>query len=157
MGVVDFELERVVRAPVDEVFGRLADIEGHNRWMPRKGSIRRRTEQTSPGDVVVGTTYVDRTVMGPTPGEVLELDPPRRIVYHWWIRGRSGKLLAEGWPGYTLEAVDERTTRVRHDSRLETHGPYRLMTPVLRRLAVRERSTTVDALRRSFEDEDLGF
>ena len=150
MGDVEIHLQRTVNAPVAEVFDRLADIEGHNRWMPRKGSIRRESRQTSPGPPQVGTTYEDVTVMGRMPGEIVELDPPRRLVYHWWDSTSSGKVTTEGWPGYTLEAVDDRTTLVRHDARLRARGVWVLATPVLRLVARRERTAVLDALAKSF-------
>jgi hypothetical protein len=56
----------------------------------------------------------------------------------------------EGWPGYTLESVGERETRVRHDVRLRANGIRALGTPVLRIIARRERTATMDALVRSF-------
>lgn len=151
MGVVEFELERVVRAPIEEVFARLADIEGHNDWMPAKGSILRRTRLTSQGEVGLGTTYLDDTRVGPTPGEVVEFERPHTLVYHWWDRTRSGRLNAEGWPGYSLEATGEGSTLVRHHARMVTHGFYRVATPVLRRIALRERTATLKALAASFD------
>ena len=48
MGVIDVELERRINASMHDVFARLSDIEGHNEWMPKKGSILRHTQQTSP-------------------------------------------------------------------------------------------------------------
>ncbi|WP_416955183.1 SRPBCC family protein [Nocardioides sp. T5] len=150
MSDVEFEIQRTVAAPIGEVFARLADIEGHNTWVPGRGSILRGTRQTSPGPVTAGTTYEDRTRMGTMPGEIAELDAPNRIVYHWWDRGSSGKTRMEGWPGYTLEAVGERETRVRHDVRLRANGIRALGTPVLRIIAHRERTATMDALVRSF-------
>jgi uncharacterized protein YndB with AHSA1/START domain len=151
MGDVEFELQRTVKAPVAEVFARLADIEGHNRWMPRKGSILRETRQTSPGPPGVGTTYEDSTRVGRTPGEIVEFEPPRRLVYHWWDSTSSGKITTEGWPGYTLEPVGEGETLVRHDARLRANGPWRLAKPVLRMLARRERGAVLEALEKSFQ------
>jgi uncharacterized protein YndB with AHSA1/START domain len=150
MGEVEVVVERTVAAPIGEVFARLADIEGHNTWVPGRASILRGTRQTSPGPVAVGTTYEDRTRMGTLPGDVAELDPPRRIVYHWWDRSPSGRTKMEGWPGYTLEAVGERETLVRHDARLRANGIRALGAPVLRILVRRERTATMDALVRSF-------
>ena len=150
MGDVEIEVERTVAAPIDEVFARLADIEGHNAWVPGRGSILRATRQTSPGPVAVGTTYEDRSRLGAMPGEVAELDAPHRIVYHWWDRSSSGKTRMEGWPGYTLEAVGERETLVRHHARLRANGIRALGTPVLKLVARRERTATMDALVRSF-------
>jgi uncharacterized protein YndB with AHSA1/START domain len=150
MGDVEFEIQRTVAAPIGEVFARLADIEGHNAWVPGRGSILRGTRQTSPGPVAAGTTYEDRTRMGTMPGEIAELDAPTRIVYHWWDRSSSGTTRMEGWPGYTLEAVGEGETLVRHHVRLRANGIRALGTPVLRIIARRERTATMDALVRSF-------
>ena len=151
MGDVEVEVERTVAAPIDEVFARLADIEGHNAWVPGRGSILRQSRQTSPRPVGVGTTYEDRTRMGTMPGEVAEHQAPHRLVYHWWDRSPSGKTRMEGWPGYTLEAVGERETLVRHHARLRANGIYALGAPVLKMFARRERTATMDALVRSFE------
>lgn len=149
MGTAEFALQRTVPAPVDEVFARLADIEGHNDWMPGKRSIHKRSRLTSSGPVGVGTTYADETLFGTAAGEVLEHDPPRRLVYHW-RQTMLGRVTAEGWLGYTLEPASGGGTEVRHDARLQTHGLYRAATPMLRRIALRERTTTVDALVASF-------
>ena len=37
MKPIEFELERTIRAPIDQVFARLVDIEGHNEWMAEHG------------------------------------------------------------------------------------------------------------------------
>ena len=98
MGVIEFELTRTVDARIEDVFARLADVEGHNDWMPKKGSMLRRTQQTSPGAPALGTTYLDETSYGPTPGEIAEFEPPHTLVYHWWDRSKAGRLKLEGWP-----------------------------------------------------------
>jgi uncharacterized protein YndB with AHSA1/START domain len=151
MGVVEFELERTVQAPIELVFARLADITAYHEWMPDKGSILRRTEQTSPGVPGLGTTYRDETSYGSTPGEIAEFESPHRLVFHWWDSFKSGKLKMEGWPGYSLEADGHGSTRVRHHIKLQTYGIYRLATPVLGRIARKERSHTLEALKASFE------
>jgi hypothetical protein len=56
MGVIEFDLTRTVHARIQDVFARLADINGHNDWMPKTGSMIRRTRQTSPGAPSLGTT-----------------------------------------------------------------------------------------------------
>jgi uncharacterized protein YndB with AHSA1/START domain len=151
MGVIEFELERTIEAPIEAVFSRLADIDGYNVWMPKKGSILRQTQQTSPGEPTEGTTFVDKTAYGPAPGEIVELRAPHTLVYHWWDRSKSGKLNAEGWPGYSLQSADDNMTLVRHHAKMHTYRLYRLATPVFRRIAVKERTATVDALKASFE------
>ncbi len=151
MGVIELEIVRTVKAPIDDVFARLADIKGYNDWMPSKRSIRRHSEQTSPGEPGLGTTYLDRTAFGPTPGEIAEFEPPRTLVYHWWDRSKTGTLRLEGWPGYSLEADGQGATLVRHRAVLHTHGLYRWASPFLRRMILRERTTTMEALKASFE------
>lgn len=150
MGDAELNLERMVKAPINAVFERLADIESINEWQPRRGSIRRKSVQTSPGPVGRGTTYVDSTLFGKAPGEVETFDRPERLVYHWRQAAPWGSLLAEGWPGYTLESVGERETLVRHDARLTTYGIYGPATPVMKRIALRERTAVLDALEASF-------
>ena len=149
MGDSRLELERRIPAPIGDVFDRLADIEGINDWQPTKGSIRRRSVQTSPGPVGLGTTYEDSTLFGKAPGEVSEFERPTRLVYHW-RQSVAGKVLAEGWPGYTLEPVGDSETLVRHDVRLRTYAFYGPATPVLARVARRERTAVLDALEASF-------
>ncbi|MET0859903.1 MAG: SRPBCC family protein [Microbacterium sp.] len=150
MGVIEFELTRTVDARIEEVFARLADVEGHNDWMPKKGSMLRRTQQTSPGAPALGTTYLDETSYGPTPGEIAEFEPPHTLVYHWWDRSKAGRLKLEGWPAYRLEASDPDSTLVRHHAKIRTYGVYRLATPFLRRIAKKERAATLEALAASF-------
>ncbi len=154
VGVIEFELERTIKAPIHDVFARLADINGHNDWMPNKGSILRHTQQTSPGEPALGTAFLDETTYGPTPGEIVAFDPPHKLVYHWWDKSKAGKVKTEGWPGYSLETGGDNTTLVRHHARMHTYGIYRLTTPILRRIAVRERTATIDALKASFESND---
>jgi hypothetical protein len=69
MKPIEFELERRIHAPIDQVFARLVDIEGHNDWMADTGSMLKRTRQTSPGEPTVGTTFIDETSQGPVPGD----------------------------------------------------------------------------------------
>ncbi|WP_164234483.1 SRPBCC family protein [Microbacterium hydrocarbonoxydans] len=151
MGVVEFELVRVIDAPVEEVFDRIADIGGYADWMPKRGSLLRQTRQTSPGPVGLGTTYFDQTSAGDTPGDVAEFERPTAIVFHWWDASSRGTLKAEGWPGYRLQAIGPRATEVRHHARLQTYGASRLMTPVYRWLARRERTVVIEALKASFD------
>jgi uncharacterized protein YndB with AHSA1/START domain len=151
MGVIEFDLTRLVHAGIEDVFARLADIDGHNDWMPKTGSMLRRTRQTSPGEPMLGTTFLDETSFGDTPGEIAEFQPPTTLVYHWWDRSKSGRLKLEGWPAYRLETSDGGYTLVRLHAKVETHGIYRFATPFLRRIAVKERAVILEALAASFE------
>jgi len=147
---VELHLKRIIKAPITVVFNKLADIEGTSGWQPQRGSIRRRTVQTSPGPVGLGTTYEDSTLIGKAPGEVSTFNQPTEIEYHWWQQAPWGAKLAEGWPGYTLEAVGETETLVRHYVRLRTYGIYASATPVMKRVILRERTAVLNALEKSF-------
>ena len=151
MRPIDFEIERTVRAPIEDVFARLVDIDGHNAWMADTRSMLKRTRQTSPGPPAVGTTFVDETSQGAMPGEIVELEAPHTIVFHWWEKSKSGRLKFEGWPSYRLQSSGEGETLVRHRGKLVSYGVWRLATPILRRFAIKERTITVDALKASFE------
>jgi uncharacterized protein YndB with AHSA1/START domain len=153
MKPIEFEVERTIRAPIDHVFTRLVDIEGHNEWMAGTGSMLKHTRQTSPGGPVVGTTFVDETSQGSMPGEIAELEAPHTIVYHWWEKSKSGKVKFEGWPSYHLQVCGEGETLVRHRGKLMSYGVWRLGRPIWRRFAVKERTITVDALKASFEQD----
>lgn len=150
MGDIEFELARIVHAPIADVFDRLADISGYQDWMPSSDSILRHTEVTSPGPPGPGTTYLDQTRFGPTPGEIVTFERPTSLVFHWWKKTTGGKVNTEGWPGYSLEAKGDHTTLVHHHVKVETHGLYGLATPMLRWIAHRERTTTIEALQASF-------
>ena len=149
MGEAELHLERIIKAPIDAVFDKLADIESINDWQPHKGSIRRRSVKTSPGPVGLGTTYEDSTLFGKAPGEVSTFERPHHLVYHW-RQSIAGMVLAEGWPGYDLESVGEDDTLVRHHARLKTYSIYAPATPVMKRIAMRERTAVLDALEASF-------
>ena len=151
MKSIEFDIERTIRAPIEEVFARLVDIDGYNEWMAAKGSMLKRTRQTSPGVPSVGTTFVDETSQGALPGEIVELEAPNKVVFHWWEKSKSGKLKFEGWPGYSLRGSAQNETMVRHHAKLNVYGIYGLAAPIFRRLAVRERTVTVDSLKASFE------
>jgi len=115
---IEFELERTIRAPIDQVFARLVDIEGHNAWMADTGSMLKHTRKTSPGEPSVGTTFIDETKQGTMPGEIAELEAPHTVVYHWWEKSKSGKLKFEGWPSYHLQHAGDSETLVRHRGQL---------------------------------------
>jgi uncharacterized protein YndB with AHSA1/START domain len=149
---IEFEIQRRVQAPIDEVFARIVDIEGYNEWMANTGSMLKHVRQTSPGDPTVGTTYFEETSQGSQPGEIAEMEAPQTIVYHWWQTSKSGKLQFEGWPSFHLQSSGAGETLVRHRGKLVSYGIWRLGKPLWRRFAIKERTITVDALKSSFEN-----
>ena len=125
MKPIEFEIQRTIRAPIDEVFARLVDIDGHNDWMAGTGSMLKHTRQTSPGEPTIGTTFVDETSQGAMPGEISEMERPHTIVFHWWEKSKSGKLKFEGWPSYHLQPIGD----------TGDHGPPPRQAAVLRGVA----------------------
>src|SRR4051794_6399781 len=104
MRVIEFDLERTIRAPIEKVFARLVDIDGQNDWMVGTKTMLTNTRQTSLGPPAVGTTYVDESSRGPLPGEITELEAPHTVVFHWWQKSKKDGLSFEGWPSYHLRS-----------------------------------------------------
>jgi len=150
MKPIEFELERTIRASIDQVFARLADIEGHNDWMADTGSCSNALGRPPPASPPSGPLSSTETSQGLMPGEIAEMEA-HTIVCHWWEKSKSGKLKFEGWPSYHLQPHGGRETLVRDRGTLVSYGVWRLGTPISRRFAVKERTITVDALKASFE------
>lgn len=146
--MVSVELVREIDRPIEEVFDRLVDIDAYPDWLPR-GGLFLGCAQTTDGPVAVGTGYVDRTRLGAVAGEVVELERPSRVVFRYTAR-LLGRTVMVGWPGYTLHPVDDHT-RVHHVAEGHLHGPFRLLQPLVQKVAEHERRRTVDALKASLE------
>ena len=148
--IVRFESHTVIQGPVSGVFERLADLPGYGGWMHRSGLFRR-CSLTSEVPIRRGTTYVDSTRMGTFDGEVTEFVPPTRIAFretlHWF-----GSPMTQARPEYTLEG-DETTTIVHHVAVGELYGWMRFMKPAAAWMANRERTRTLNSLKRSLESD----
>jgi uncharacterized protein YndB with AHSA1/START domain len=149
--MVHVEIEETIHRPVEDVFNRLVDIPNYPNWMPDDGLFITCTKD-SEGPVGLGTRYSDKTRFGWVRGEISEFEPPRRIVFHY-IGKDLGIKTIEGWPGYTLEPDVKGGTKVLHVAQARLYGPFKLLKPLVQRLAQRERQRTVDALKRSLESE----
>ena len=147
--MIRVEITRLIDQPVEDVFERLVDIDGYPEWMPARGVFRSCTKE-SEGPVGQGTRYADHTVLGTVPGEIVEFEPPHRVVFRYHAR-LLGMSVMRGWPGYTLEHVGEGRTRLIHVAEACLVGPFKLLRPLMQRIAEGERRRTVDALERSFE------
>ena len=147
--MIRVEIDETIERPIETVFAQLADIARYPEWMPDDGLFIS-CKQDSPGPVGVGTAYSDRTRLGTVRGEVSEFDLPSRVVFHYTAR-ILGRTMMEGWPGYVLEPAGETATRIHHTAEGRLYGPFKLMQPLIQRMAQRERQRTVDALKRSLE------
>ena len=148
--IVRFESEIVIQRPVSDVFERLADLPGYQRWMHRTGLFRR-CAMTSQSAVRQGTTYVDSTRMGPFEGEVTVFEPPTRIAFAETLRW-FGSPMTQARPEYVLEA-DESRTVVHHVAVGQLYGWMRFLRPAASWLARLERTRTLESLKRSLESD----
>jgi len=142
------ELDTVIARPIGDVFGRLIDLPDYSRWMPRLGMFIR-SGQTSEGPVGVGTTYYDSGWMGTFLGEIMELHAPSRVAFKeklQWL----GVTVMEARPEYDLVST-QNGTRVHHTAEGRLFGIFKVMTPLVARMARAERARTVRALRDSLE------
>jgi uncharacterized protein YndB with AHSA1/START domain len=148
--IVRYESRTAIQRPITEVFERLADLPGYETWMHRTGLFRR-CRLTSESPVHMGTTYVDSTRMGAFEGEVTEFGPPTTIAFRETLRW-FGSPISQARPAYRLEG-DENATLVHHLAEGEVYGWMRFMRPAAARLANRERTSTLNSLKRSFESD----
>ena len=142
------ELNTVVARPIEDVFGRLTDLPGYSRWMPKLG-VFGRCDQTLEGPVGVGTTYYDRGRMGTFRGEIVEFRAPTRVAFRESLRWLGVKVM-EARPAYELVST-QTGTEVRHTAEGQLFGVFGLMEPVVARVARGERKRTVEALKGSLE------
>jgi uncharacterized protein YndB with AHSA1/START domain len=146
--IVRFESRTRIDRPIEEVFGRLADLPAYTRWMHHDGLFRG-CILTSEGPVRQGTTYDDATRMGTFEGEVTEHATPTRIAFRETLRW-FGAPVSAALPEYTLER-DGSATVIHHVAVGELYGWMRLMKPGAAWMAKRERSRTLRSLERSWE------
>jgi uncharacterized protein YndB with AHSA1/START domain len=147
--MIHVEIRETIERPIEEVFERLVDIPRYPEWMPR-GGLFVTCRKDSEGPVGVGTRYSDVTTLGTVRGEVSEFVHPHRVVFHYTARLLGVKVM-EGWPGYTLEPDGESATTVHHRAEGRLVGVFRLLQPLIQRLADGERRRTVAALKGSLE------
>ena len=149
--MIKVEIEKTINQPIEEVFDRLVDISGYSEWMPDTGLFVS-CSKDSPGSVAVGTTYTDVTRLGTVHGEIAEFERPRRVVFHytWKVLGFRAM---DGWPGYELQPEGMDCTRVCHVARGRLYGLFKLVRPLIQRIAEAERRRTVNALKESLESD----
>ncbi|MFN8451443.1 MAG: SRPBCC family protein [Anaerolineae bacterium] len=77
----DIHLSVDIERPPEAVFDLLADIAHYHRWLPPSKTYSE-TVEISDSPIKQGTTYVDRNSTNVLYGEVIEYQPPTRIVFH---------------------------------------------------------------------------
>jgi hypothetical protein len=118
---MDFDNTLLIDAPIREVFGYLARLENLPEW----NYALRRTEQTSPGPVGVGSTFRQTRTL-PRPAEetfrVTRFEPPSLLT----VDGDFGPF--RGTVTYELTAVGSHTTRLANTAHLNIPGALKVLT-----------------------------
>jgi uncharacterized protein YndB with AHSA1/START domain len=65
------------------------------------------TRQTSSGEPGAGTRFVDGTTQGSMPGEIVEMEAPHTVVYHWWENRRRASSHVKAGRARALKASFE--------------------------------------------------
>jgi uncharacterized protein YndB with AHSA1/START domain len=146
--MIRVELNTVIARPIGDVFGRLTDVSGYSKWMPKVGLFIK-SSQTSEGPVGVGTTYYDKGWMGTFVGEIVEFSSPTRVVFEEKLRW-LGVTVMEARPEYDLVST-QTGTEVHHTAVGRLFGIFNVMQPVVAWMAHGERLRTVQALKDSLE------
>ena len=146
------ELNTHVARPIEDVFARLTDFSDYSRWMPKLG-IFLGCSQTSEGPLGEGTTYYDRGRMGTFRGEIVEFRAPTRVAFRESLKWLGVEVMEAR---LSSELVRTQTgTEVSHTAERQLFGVFRLMEPVVARVARGERKWTVEALNASLEQGRL--
>lgn len=148
--MIRLRFERHIARPIEEVFARLVDIDGYEDWLPHSSVFRGGGLATPGEEVGEGTEFTDETPVGTFEGRITSYEAPRRVAFEqrlFWF----GKPVFDSRPSYLLEPTDE-GTHLTHNAEGRLHGIYQVTEPLLRRVAIRERSRIVDELKRSIED-----
>lgn len=123
-GRIRFHVDR----PPPEVFAFVADLERAPEWVPDLVAVRK----TTPGEVRVGTRYVEVVRLGPRTSEVeievTELEPGRSFAH----RGESGSSHFVGRFALEPDGPNGGGTLVVHEYEVELGGMHRLLAPFTR-------------------------
>jgi uncharacterized protein YndB with AHSA1/START domain len=116
-----------INRPADEVFAYLDQVDRHNEWQAQLVSTTIETH----GPVRVGTRVVERrNVPGGArnfPYEITEHDAPFKVSF----RGTGGLIRPVGT--YTVDPIDESSSRMNSELDLEGHGIGKLFAALARR------------------------
>lgn len=148
--MIRVEVETTIDRPIEEIFDRLTNIPGYNRWMPSDGLLSE-SRQISSGAVGNGTMFKDRIRHGSARGQVVLFNRPTQLAFHQTVKILGMKVL-ESHPSYTLSPLPDGSTKIHHEAEGYGIGIFRLFEWALKPVARAERRRTVRALKRSFTD-----
>ena len=121
----------VIARPIEEVWAFMADLENAHTW-----GLWSEATKTSDGPVGLGSTYrsterglglkITATL------KITEWEPPKRMTF-WSETFPSGKFgpLKPATLSFSLDSLDDGTTRVARRAGGQTHGAWKLLEPVV--------------------------
>jgi uncharacterized protein YndB with AHSA1/START domain len=149
--MIRIEIDTTINRPVEEVFEYLIDISAYSKWLLKKGTFVR-SWQTSEGPAGLGTTFLDKSKMGTSPGEITEFQRPTNVAFHERLY-KLGKLVMEAQFGYVLESTGS-GTKVHVESEVELYGMFKLMQPMVAIMGRWERNRVINALKKYLESQN---
>lgn len=140
--------QTIIQRQPDPIYQLLLDLPAYKVWLP-SSNMYTETELTSDYPIRQGTTYVDRGQSSVMQGEIVEMEPAKRIVFHQVTNPQRRSWLASGLDitiRYTLQPVAE-GTRVTRELILHAHGLFFVLQAVLLRLIRAENERILAALK----------
>ncbi|GCE22704.1 SRPBCC family protein [Dictyobacter kobayashii] len=140
--------QTVIQRQPEAIYQVLLDLTGYKVWLP-SSNMHSETTLTSDYPIRVGTTYVDRGPSSVMQGEIIELEPARKIVFRQTTSPQRRSFLASKLDittRYTLEPIAE-GTRVKRELTLHVGGLFFVLQVVLIRLIRQENERILAALK----------
>jgi carbon monoxide dehydrogenase subunit G len=123
--MIETSVSVALEQPVEQAFAFFTDFANEPSWNPECLSV----EQTSPGALGVGTTYVSRMKgVSRIDSEIVSMDPPRHVS------SRDRSRMGESSMDLRFHPANA-GSEVEVTMRLQPRGPFRLLTPLMRVMA----------------------
>jgi len=121
----------VIARPIEEVWAFMADLENAHTW-----GLWSEATKTSDGSVGVGSTFRSTERGGGMKLtailKITEWEPPKRMTF-WSETFPSSRFgpLKPATLSFSLNALEDGTTRVERQAGGETHGAWKLLEPLI--------------------------
>jgi uncharacterized protein YndB with AHSA1/START domain len=148
--MIEISCEAEIHSTADQIFDLIADLRGHDRWLPHSSSFKG-TAEISENPVTLGTTYREREPMGVRNGEVTELERPTRITFHQPMTMRAGLGTMDIVLTYMLDPRNG-STWVKRVAAISLPWQMKLIRPFVVRTFRKEGGRTLQALKACADD-----
>jgi len=110
----------IIERPIEEVWSFVTDLSKHSEWCAEGEKM----QQTSPGPLAVGSTFLAGTPNGNNAGRVDEYEPNRKVTFQQTSGPEKGSTVS-----YTFEPIEGGKTRLREIVEFRPSGLSRLLMP----------------------------